>query len=79
MKYRSVTAEWIAKKFKENFDSYDKGLSLGTRRALASAATIRSIVEFQTSIRLDNFLKPQLEDFVKILNYDGPVFQKVGK
>ena len=77
MKYREVTAEWIGKTWKKHFDSLDKEIPIGFRRRHATRLTIVSMNEFHNAITLDKFLKPQLEDFIKVLNYQGPIFQKV--
>lgn len=79
MKHREVSPARIAKKYASYFDILPKEITLKTRQRMALEATIASIREYQTTVPLDSFFKPVLDDFLKVLNYHGPVFKRTEK
>ena len=79
MSYREVTPQWVAKQYNDFLNALPKSISFEVREKLAYSATKVAIDEFKYTKPLDDFFKPQLEDMIKILNYQGPIFQRAFK
>lgn len=78
MSYHEVPPQWVAKKYKGFFDALPKYVDIKLRERLATRSTLAVIKEYKNTIPLDEFVKPQLKDFIKMLNYHGPIFHRSG-